>query len=79
MTIAAAEIERLLRERFPAAEIRVTDFVGDGNHFEVRVADSSFASCSLLQQHRMVNEALKSRLDSNELHAVRILTTVKGA
>jgi hypothetical protein len=43
MAMAAQDIEALIRETFPEAQITITDLAGDGNHYAAEVTDASFA------------------------------------
>ncbi|MBI4031422.1 MAG: BolA family transcriptional regulator [Proteobacteria bacterium] len=56
---SAAEIERLIRERMPDADVTASDLRGDGNHFAAHVVSPSFKGLNRVDQHRMVFEALK--------------------
>jgi len=46
---------------------------GSESHFKVVVVSDVFASKSLIEQHRMVNETLKDEL-KNHVHALSIQT-----
>ena len=73
--MVADRLESLLRDAFPdAAELRVEDRTGGGDHFQVTVASPSFAGLSLLDQHRRVNEALAEPLRDGTIHELRIKT-----
>jgi stress-induced morphogen len=73
--MATERLERLLRQAFPdAEELRVDDRTGGGDHFQVTVASPRFASLSLLDQHRLVNEALAEPLRDGTIHELRIKT-----
>lgn len=73
--MAAERLEALLRTAFPdAAELRVDDRTGGGDHFQVTVASPRFAGLSLLDQHRLVNEALAEPLRDGTIHELRIKT-----
>jgi stress-induced morphogen len=73
--VATARLESLLRAAFPdAVELRVEDRTGGGDHFQVTVATSSFEGLSLLDQHRLVNEALAEPLRDGTIHELRIKT-----
>ncbi len=50
-------------------------FTEDNHHFQVKVVAEQFAGKSLLQQHRMVYDALGGLM--NEIHALGIETAVK--
>jgi len=73
--VAAGRLESLLRTAFPeAAEIGVEDRTGGGDHFQVTVATPRFADLPLLEQHRLVNEALAEPLRDGTIHELRIKT-----
>ena len=73
--MATERIETLLRSAFPDAnELRVEDRTGGGDHFQVTVASSRFAGLTLLDQHRLVNEALAEPLRDGTIHELRIKT-----
>ncbi len=76
MAMSATEIERLLRESFPAARITITDLAGDGNHFAAEIIDASFKGKNRVQQQRDVYAALKGKMDGahGELHALALTT-----
>ena len=78
MPMQAQEIEDLLRETFPAAEIIITDLAGDGNHYSAEVTDESFRGKNRVQQQRAVYSALKGKMDGShgELHALALTTKV---
>ncbi len=75
MGMDAAEIEALLRESFPDAEIEINDLRGDGDHYAARIVSSAFAGKTRVQQHQMVYRALERKMDT-ELHALAIQTAV---
>jgi stress-induced morphogen len=71
----SADLETLLRDAFPeAAEVRVTDRTGGGDHFLVEVTSARFNGLGLLEQHRLVNEALAAPFASGRIHEMRIKT-----
>ncbi len=73
--MAVERLESLLRAAFPeAAELRVEDRTGGGDHFQVTVASPRFAGLPLLEQHRLVNEALAEPLRDGTIHELRIKT-----
>ncbi|RDC73075.1 BolA family transcriptional regulator [Rhodovulum sp. 12E13] len=72
--ITAREIEDLLRESFPHAQITVEG--DDGAHFAAQVVDESFRGMNRVQQQRAVYAALKGKMDGSagELHALALTT-----
>ena len=75
MPMPAEEIERMLREAFPDATIRIQDLAGDGDHYAATVISEAFRGKSKVQQHQMVYAALKGKM-GGELHALALTTGV---
>ena len=72
---AVTRIEGLLREAFPdAADLQVIDRTGGGDHFQVVVQSGRFDGLALIQQHKLVNEALSAPLADGTIHELRIKT-----
>ena len=76
MAMSISEIERLIREAFPDAEVTIKDLAGDGDHYAAMVVSSAFKGKTRVQQHQMVYDALKGRM-GGELHALSLQTAVK--
>ncbi len=74
MPITAREIEDLIREDFPAAQIEVQG--DDGAHFAATVIDESFRGKNRVQQQRAVYASLKGAMDgpNGALHALALTT-----
>ena len=69
------DLEQLLREAFPEAEeVRVTDRTGGGDHFLIEVTSPRFDGLPLVEQHKLVNEALAAPFASGTIHEMRIKT-----
>lgn len=77
MPMEANEIERLIKAKFPDAQIEIKDLAGDGDHYAARVVSASFAGKSRVQQHQMVYEALGGRM-GGVLHALALTTSAPG-
>ena len=75
MAMDAAEIERLIREGIPGADVRIEDLRGDGDHYAAHVVSQAFAGKSRVQQHQMVYQALKGNM-GGALHALALNTSV---
>ena len=70
-----ARLEELLRDAFPdATALSVEDRTGGGDHFQVRVASARFEGLSLVEQHRLVYDALSAPLADGTIHELRIST-----
>lgn len=75
MAMSANELEQLIRDAFPDAEIEIRDLAGDGDHYAAHVVSSAFKGKSRVQQHQMVYEALKGGM-GDVLHALALTTAV---
>ena len=75
MAMSASEIERLIKESIPDAEVTIVDLAGDGDHYSARVVSGSFAGLSRVQQHQAVYSALGGRM-GEALHALQLQTAV---
>ena len=76
MAMPAAEIEKLIKEAFPDADITMTDLAGDNDHWSALVVSSAFKGKNRVQQHQMVYQALKGKM-GGELHALQLQTAAK--
>lgn len=76
MPMEARDIENLIRDSFPDAQITITDLAGDGNHWAAEVIDASFRGMNRVQQQRAVYASLKGKMDgaNGELHALALTT-----
>ncbi len=75
MAMAAAEIERFIKEALPDASVEIRDLAGDGNHYAATVMSAAFKGKSRVQQHQMVYASLKGRM-GGELHALALTTNI---
>jgi stress-induced morphogen len=73
MPMTASEIERVIREAIPDAQVTITDLAGDGDHYAARVVSRSFIGLSRVKQHQKVYQALGDRM-GGELHALQLET-----
>jgi stress-induced morphogen len=72
---ATEPLRTLLEQAFPdATELVVLDRTGGGDHFQVVVASPRFDGLPLLEQHRLVNQALDAPLRDGTIHELRIKT-----
>jgi stress-induced morphogen len=72
-------LESLLRDAFPdAEELSVADRTGGGDHFQVTLASRRFDGLTLVDQHRLVYDALAAPLADGTIHELRIKTRGAG-
>ncbi len=74
MPMNASEIQRLIMESLPDAEVTIRDLAGDGDHYAAEVVSEAFRGKSRVQQHQMVYEALKGSM-GGALHALALQTS----
>ncbi len=73
--MATESLSALLRASFPdASELDVADRTGGGDHFQVTLASARFDGLSLVDQHKLVYEALAEPLQDGTIHELRIKT-----
>jgi stress-induced morphogen len=71
----AAEIERLIKAKFPDARIELKDLAGDNDHWAAHVVSSAFKGKNRVQQHQMIYDALGGRM-GGVLHALQLTTAL---
>jgi stress-induced morphogen len=73
MAMAAEDIARMIKQRFPDAEVRIEALAGDGDHYAATVVSEAFRGKTRVQQHQMVYDALKGHM-GGALHALALKT-----
>lgn len=76
MAMDAGDIEKLIKTRFPDADVVIKDLAGDGDHYAAHVVSAAFKGKTRVQQHQMVYEALGGRM-GGALHALALTTAAK--
>ena len=72
--IKAEDLQKILLEQMPEAEITIQDLTGGMDHYQVIVLWKGFAGKSLIEQHQIVNKALALPLEDGRLHALQLKT-----
>ncbi|QJU58682.1 BolA family transcriptional regulator [Sphingomonas sp. AP4-R1] len=75
MPMTADEIETMIRDAIPDAQIEITDLAGDGDHYAARVVAESFRGMPRVRQHQRVYDALGGRM-GGVLHALQLTTAL---
>lgn len=73
-----AEIERMIANALPGAQVEVLDETGGGDHLRASVRAPQFAGLSRIEQHRLVKNAVQARFDDGSIHALSISTEASG-
>jgi acid stress-induced BolA-like protein IbaG/YrbA len=72
--ITPEEIKQTLSSALPVTLVETQDLTGGGDHWQVIIVSSAFEGKGLLEQHRIVNEALKEPLADQRIHALALKT-----
>ena len=62
MGLKLKEIEDLIKEAMPDAEITIEDLAGDENHYSATIKSKIFSGKSKVEQHKIVYKALKGKM-----------------
>lgn len=74
MAMNAHDIEQMIKDGIPDAEVTIRDLAGDGDHYAAEVVAESFRGKSRVQQHQMVYQALQGNM-GGILHALALQTS----
>jgi stress-induced morphogen len=74
MMITPVEIKEIVGKAFPVQLIETQDLTGGGDHWQLIIVSSAFEGKGLIDQHRMVNDALKVPLADQRIHALALKT-----
>ncbi len=74
MAMQPADIEALIKEAMPDAQVTIQDLAGDGDHYAATVVSEAFRGKSRVQQHQLVYASLRGRM-GGELHALALQTS----
>lgn len=74
MAMEAYEIENMIKEALPDAQVRIEDLRGDGDHYAAIVVSEQFRGKTRVIQHQMVYSALKGKM-GGDLHALALQTS----
>ena len=74
MPMSATEIESMIKEALPDAEIVIEDLAGDGDHYRANVVSEAFKGKTRVQQYQLVYDALKGNM-GGVLHALALQTS----
>lgn len=70
MAIKIHELESIIKQSFPNAEIKIYDLAGDDDHYHLKITSKCFNGKTKIAQHRMVYKAL----ESHSIHALQLET-----
>ena len=70
------EIREILIKRLAGSSVEVEDMTGTMDHFQVTVVWPGFQGKGLIEQHKIVNQALAAPLEDGRIHALKIKTKI---
>ena len=73
MVMTAGDIEALIKEALPDAQIVIRDLAGDGDHYAAEVVSETFRGKTRVEQHKIVYDALQGKM-GGALHALALQT-----
>ena len=72
--ITPDEIKATLTKALPVSMVEAQDLTGGGDHWQVIIVSPAFEGKGLIEQHRMVNDALKEQIGDQRIHALALKT-----
>jgi stress-induced morphogen len=72
--ITPEEIRATLEKALPGSTIEMQDLTGGGDHWQLFIVSPAFEGKGLVEQHRMVNDALKEEIADQRIHALALKT-----
>ncbi len=72
--ISLEQVETLIKQQLPDAQVKVQDLTGGGDHLEAIVISSEFEGKTRVKQHQMVYGALQEAMASEAIHALALKT-----
>lgn len=72
--ISPEEIKETLSKAIPVTLVETQDLTGGGDHWQLIIVSPAFEGKGLIDQHRLVNEALKEPLGDQRIHALALKT-----
>ena len=72
--ISPEEIKSTLAKALPVSLVETQDLTGGGDHWQVIIVSPAFEGKGLIEQHRMVNDALKVPMADERIHALSLKT-----
>lgn len=72
--VSLEQVETMIKEKLPDAQVMVKDLTGGGDHLEAIVVSSEFEGKTMVKQHQLVYGALQTAMDSEAIHALALKT-----
>jgi acid stress-induced BolA-like protein IbaG/YrbA len=76
--ISLEQVEAMIKAEIPDAFVQIQD-LGGGDHLHAIVVSSVFEGKTRVKQHQIVYDALKSAIDTEDIHALALKTYTPAA
>ncbi|MCV3769492.1 MAG: BolA/IbaG family iron-sulfur metabolism protein [Wolbachia pipientis] len=71
MAITIRELNKIIKQSFPDADIKINDLAGDSEHYYLKIISRHFLGKTKIEQHKMVYKALENQ----SIHALQLETS----
>lgn len=68
------QVETLIKQELPDAQVIVEDLTGTQDHYQATVVTSEFEGLNLVKQHQRVYKSVNSVMATGDLHALALKT-----
>jgi acid stress-induced BolA-like protein IbaG/YrbA len=68
------ELKALIQAGLPDATIEVEDLTGTQDHYQAVIVSKAFEGKGLVQQHKLVYQAVQAAMASDQVHALTLKT-----
>jgi len=72
--ITPDELKNTIEGVLPGSTVKVNDYTGTNDHYEVLVIAAQFEGKSRVEQHQLVFGSVSEKIGSNEIHALSLKT-----
>jgi stress-induced morphogen len=75
MSVSSEQLQHIIADAFDNPVVNVIDTAGDQEHYFVEVIAKEFIGKSLMEQHKMVNNAIRGTAAAS-IHSISIKTSI---
>lgn len=68
------QVETMIKQKLPDAQVIVKDLTGGGDHLEAMVISAEFEGKTRVKQHQLVYAALQEAMATEAIHALALKT-----
>lgn len=72
--IHPAEIEKLVTDALPDAQVTITDLTGTRDHYRVAIVSAGFSGVNPLDRRRLIHKVLAGPMGDGRIHALELKT-----